>query len=251
MELLVSIKKDQTLIQNKADNIGLTIHKLPAVGQIHLGMEERKIQEINTKLLGDYEQVITISNLEAAWDIDEVYILQYLIDTALEGKIQLKNLSPSITIPSNLRKPVAHICKKIITILESFGYKLEKEKNKAAKAQHKWSKEVAQIDFFVDFKGASAVCRWQKRNEMLIKKGARLLDQTPLNKDGSIGFAAKFTQSIREMHQEKIKDFVTTDDIILKSVNEVGNFLYFAGTNSWLVLKDKDGKTIDEYTVVN
>jgi hypothetical protein len=43
---------------------------------------------------------------------------------------------------------------------------------------------------------------------------------------------------------------VTTEDVVLKSVNEVGHFLYYAGTNSWLVLKDKDGKTIDEWTVV-
>ncbi|MFD1900942.1 hypothetical protein GQR36_14845 [Enterococcus termitis] len=47
-----------------------------------------------------------------------------------------------------------------------------------------------------------------------------------------------------------MKNYVTTDDIILKSVNEVGLFLYFGGTNSWLELTDKDGKTINEWTVV-
>jgi hypothetical protein len=102
----------------------------------------------------------------------------------------------------------------------------------------------------VDYQGAKAVCRWQKRNEMLIKKGAVLVAETPLNKDGSVGFAAKFTLSLRDIHKEKIENFVTTQDIVLKSVNEVGNFLYFAGTNSWLVLKDENGKSIDEYSVV-
>ncbi|OJG34366.1 hypothetical protein [Enterococcus cecorum] len=55
---------------------------------------------------------------------------------------------------------------------------------------------------------------------------------------------------MRQEQADKIKDNVTTEDIILKSVNEVGHFLYFAGTNSWLVLKDENGKTIDEYSVV-
>lgn len=118
------------------------------------------------------------------------------------------------------------------------------------KARHRWTKEVADIDFFVDYEGAKATVRWIKRNEMLIKKGARLRKETPLLKDGSLGFAAKFTLMLRQMHADKIKDFVTTEDIILKSVNEVGNFLYFAGTNSWFVLKDRQGKSINDYTAV-
>ena len=48
----------------------------------------------------------------------------------------------------------------------------------------------------------------------------------------------------------QFKDFVTTEDIVLKSVNEVGLFLYFAGTNSWLELVDENGKTLNEWTVV-
>jgi hypothetical protein len=121
---------------------------------------------------------------------------------------------------------------------------------KPGKARHRWSKEVADIDFFVDYEGAKATVRWINRNEMLIKKGAVLRADTPLLKDGSLGFTAKFTLMLRQLHQNQIKDFVTTEDVILKSVNEVGNFLYFAGTNSWLVLKDKDGKTINAYTEV-
>lgn len=33
---------------------------------------------------------------------------------------------------------------------------------------------------------------------------------------------------------------------MLRSVNEVGHLLYFAGTNSWLVLRDDAGRTLDE-----
>ena len=119
------------------------------------------------------------------------------------------------------------------------------------KVSHKWSKEVSVIDFYVDYNDSKAVVRWQKRNEILIKKGAVLKPDVPLLKDGTMGFADKYTLQLRSMNEDKIKDFVTTDDIILKSVNEVGHFLYFAGTNSWLILKDKNGKTINEYTTVD
>ena len=127
---------------------------------------------------------------------------------------------------------------------------MAEETKTTSKPRHRWSKELADIDFFVDYEGAKATVRWIKRNEMLIKKGAKLRKETPLLKDGSLGFAAKFTLMLRQMHSTQIKDFVTTEDITLKSVNEVGNFLYFAGTNSWLVLKDKDGKSINDYSIV-
>lgn len=71
-----------------------------------------------------------------------------------------------------------------------------------------------------------------------------------LNKDGSLGFSAKFAEKLRSEHTDSFDNFVTTKDIILKSVNEVGLFLYFGGTNSWLVLKDDNGKSINEWTVV-
>ncbi|GMA45249.1 hypothetical protein GCM10025853_27060 [Tetragenococcus halophilus subsp. halophilus DSM 20339] len=55
---------------------------------------------------------------------------------------------------------------------------------------------------------------------------------------------------LRDEQKDKIQNFITTEDIILKSVNEVGLFLYFGGTNSWLVLKDNNGQTIDEWSKV-
>ena len=85
---------------------------------------------------------------------------------------------------------------------------------------------------------------------MLIKAGATMMPEAPLNKDGSVGFSARFGEKLRDERKGQFKDFVTTEDIILKSVNEVGLFLYFAGTNSWLELVDKNGKTLNEWTVV-
>ncbi|GAA2973276.1 hypothetical protein [Lentilactobacillus parakefiri] len=118
------------------------------------------------------------------------------------------------------------------------------------KSRHKFTKELAKIPFYVDHDGAKATVYWQKRNEMLIKAGAVMKADPKLNKDGSLGFSAKFAQKLRSEHTDSFQNFVTTKDIILKSVNEVGLFLYFAGTNSWLVLKDKNGKSINAWSVV-
>ncbi|MFT8639664.1 hypothetical protein [Bifidobacterium sp.] len=120
-----------------------------------------------------------------------------------------------------------------------------------AKARHRWSKEVSTIEFHVDYKGVRATVRWLARNQMLVLKGATMLDRAPLNKDGSLGFSARFAEQMRREHAAEFKSFKTTTDILLKSVNEVGLFLYFGGTNSWLVLKDDDGRSIHDWTVVS
>ena len=121
---------------------------------------------------------------------------------------------------------------------------------KGGKARHRWSKDVAALTFKVDHDGAKATVIWRKRDEMVIVKGAVMKAEVPLNRNGDLGFSARFAQQLRQEHQDQFQDFVTTSDIVLKSVNEVGLFLYFAGTNSWLVLKDADGKTIHDWTVV-
>jgi catechol 2,3-dioxygenase-like lactoylglutathione lyase family enzyme len=122
---------------------------------------------------------------------------------------------------------------------------------KPAKAQHRFSQSLSDIAFSVDYNGATATVYWQKRNELVVKAGGVLAQEVPLNKDGSVGFGARFALTLREEHKDAIgPDFVTTQDIVLKSVNEVGHLLYFAGTNSWLVLKDEVGRTLDDYSIV-
>lgn len=76
--------------------------------------------------------------------------------------------------------------------------------------------------------------------------GRRFGLSPPLNRDGSLGFAARFALRLREEHADAISGARTTEDIVLRSVNEVGHLLYFAGTNSWLVLRDDAGRTLDE-----
>ncbi|TGE76130.1 hypothetical protein [Weissella confusa] len=117
---------------------------------------------------------------------------------------------------------------------------------KSAKVQHRFKQAFADVTFFIDYNGAKATVTWRKRDEMIIAAGATLQTDMPLNKDGSVGFAQRFALTLREEHADAISNGHTTKDVILKSANEVGHFLYFAGTNTWLQLKDDQGKTLDE-----
>lgn len=202
----------------------------------------------------DFNKIVTIA---PSWDIELDYLMQQLTTDAIENGIQL--IAPSqleTKIPASYQKTVTTYKDEVLFILEKFGYPLKqkeepkKEKAKPAKARHKWTKEVSQIEFFIDTRDSKATALWHKRNEMLLKAGATIMANPPLNKDGSLGFSAKMGQRIREDHKDKVKNNRTTEDIILKSVNEVGLFLYFGGTNSWLELIDANGKTLNEWTVV-
>lgn len=160
-------------------------------------------------------------------------------------------------LPAPHQAVFAKYFKTLTPLLELLGIQLtavtrtKPEKKRPAKAQHRFTKEVAAIPFYVDYDGAKAEVYWQKRNELLIKKGAQMKAEPHLNADGTTGFAVRFAEQIRQEQQDAFNaDFVTTKDVVLKSVNEVGHFLYFANTNSWLQLKDKEGKTIDAWTVV-
>ncbi|MDT2816715.1 hypothetical protein M2909_06170 [Vagococcus lutrae] len=134
-------------------------------------------------------------------------------------------------------------------LLPILGLSLEKSpNNKPAKARHKWTKEIKYIPFNVTYRGSSATVYWQKRQEMCIVAGAKLVQEAPLNKDGSVGFAAKVGDKLRLEQADKIQNGYTIEDVILKSVNEVGLFLYYGGTNGWQVLVDSEGKSIDEWT---
>ena len=113
--------------------------------------------------------------------------------------------------------------------------------------QHKWKAELADIEFtFTDW-GSSGKVFWQRRKELVLKAGAVLVQEPQMNKDGSINFSAKFAKSLRAEHADKISNGVTTQDIIFPSPNELGIFIRFGGENTWLSLKDKDGKTLNEW----
>ena len=139
--------------------------------------------------------------------------------------------------------------------LDPHGINLEQPKKAGpAKAQHRWRKDISATKFHIDYLGAKGTVIWQKPTEMRLLAGAKMLpDQdAPRVADGSLGFTARFALTLREENSGAYnhQTYVTTKDIILRSVNEVGHFLYFAGTNSWLHMVDDQGQTIDQLTVV-
>ena len=115
---------------------------------------------------------------------------------------------------------------------------------------YKWSSEISDIEFSFNDRGSSGKVYWQRRKELLLKAGAILTPDPQLNKDGTLNFSAKYAKTLRADHEDKIKDGVTTEDIIFSSPNEIGIFLRFGGENTWLSLKDKDGKTLDDWSKV-
>lgn len=107
------------------------------------------------------------------------------------------------------------------------------------------------MPFTTTYQGTQATVYWVSRSAMVIKAGAQLKAEAPLNADGTLGFSARFAQQLRSEHADAIDaNWRLTTDVTLKSVNEVGLFLYFGGTNSWLHLFDPAGHTLHELTVV-
>ncbi|MGG5357827.1 MULTISPECIES: hypothetical protein [unclassified Enterococcus] len=196
----------------------------------------------------------TVVMVQLPWEMDAEHLIHLFSEHAKEtGKTIETDKNALTSVPAHVQKNVTDIYEKITEILTVFGYfgqTQTPEKKKPAKARHRWSKEVSEIPFTVDFRGSTATIYWIKRNEMLIKAGASLMPEAPLNKDGSLGYAAKYGEKLRADHQEKISGSKTIEDIIVKSVNEASLLLYFGGTNSWLEFTDENGKTIDEWTRV-
>ena len=176
-------------------------------------------------------------------DIEPTYFKKYLTDQK---------------VPSHQTKVLTAYLNKLTPYLDLLGYQFKAVQETPAapakssgKAQYRFTKAIAEIPFYVDYDGAKAEVQWLKRNDMVIKKGAVLKQDMPLNQDGSVGFSQKFALTLRQEHADAIgSDFVTTADIHLKSVNEVGHLLYFAGTNSWLNLKDQAGQTLSSHAIV-
>ncbi|WP_057881818.1 hypothetical protein [Companilactobacillus kimchiensis] len=160
------------------------------------------------------------------------------------------NVDYKMTISAESTKVYQAYWKLILPLLRGFGLEIVQPKKVVAKPRHKYAKSLADVPFKINYNGSKATVYWVKRDQFVIKSGASLVAETPLTKAGIIGFAAKFGLRLRQEHETQIKDNVLISDITLRSVNEVGTFLYFAGTNGWLQLKSPEGKTLNELTVV-
>lgn len=265
IKLAVEVKKQETIL-NLADSQGKIIITSGAVKQAQVGavlllIKKKQFVGVTQDLeqIGafetDYDQLIEIT---PSWEIEANYLEQSFLNLAAENNIPLKiGKEANSKLPKSAEIQVGEYVNQLQHILKAFGYELtepveatEPAKKKPGKAQHRWNKAVSQVEFSGNFRGSQGRIIWQKRNEMLLKAGAKLVKEAPLNKDGSVGYSAKMGDKLRSDYSDKIVDFQTTEDIILKSVNEVGLFLYYAGTNGWLQFFDEEGKTIDSWTVV-
>lgn len=262
IEATLSLSKENINLQ-LADNLGqLTIHYtkdktvFESTASVYLLFKENTLKEIGVanEKLTTRTSFDTFVQLTPPWDTELDYLAQRLVETAEEANIKLIKKPKSLAIPANYYNSVSAYQDTVLIILEKFGFVLKApetpKKPRPAKAQHRWRKDVSNIEFYVDDFDCKATIIWQKRNEMLIKKGAKLRKDYELNKDGSIGLDVRMTTQLRKEQEDKIENFVTTEDVILKSVNESGLFLYYGGRNGWLVFKDQEGKTIDEWTIV-
>lgn len=257
IDLTVQIQDQKTIITTDKEALQLTVYTTdkPVTVKEEKGIllyYKEQIPQAAALLdkPNDPEAYDTVIFLAVSWEIEAHALAQVLIDAWQANQLTVTPLFPTTKVPVNTYPTLAEYQATIFTILQTFGFHNSKVKKKPAKAQHRWNKQVSDIPFYIDYNQASGVAIWQKRNELVLKAGANLTQKMPLNKDGSVGFGARLAEKLRADHMSQIKDFTTIEDIIFKSVNELGTFLYFAGTNGWLVLKDQNGKTIDEYTVV-
>ncbi|HCD08387.1 MAG TPA: hypothetical protein DEQ50_09055 [Lactobacillus sp.] len=159
------------------------------------------------------------------------------------------NVDYKMTISEESKKVFQEYWRQILPLLQAFGLK-SVSKRRSIKPRHKFLKSLSDVPFKIDYKGSKATVYWLKRNEFVVKAGATLVAEPPLTKAGIIGFAGKFGLQLRQEYEKQIKDNILIEDISLRSVNEIGTFLYFVGTNSWLQLKSPEGKTLDELTIV-
>ena len=251
LKLQVELNDDATIISGaEVGKIIITNKpKKPELleGPVVVSFAKGKVVQIGQTGIKGAERVVQLFPEK----LEPVHLREQLTRILEEAGVKTAGINDErIKIPTNLSKEIILEVKQLSVILERFGVMLVPEKKKPMKAQHRWNKAVSEVEFFVDNFGSKATIVWQKRNEMVIKKGATMVAEAPLNKDGSVGLNQRVGEKLRDEQKDKFKNLVTTEDIILKSVNEVSLFLYFAGTNSWLVFKDANGKTIDEYTVV-
>lgn len=195
------------------------------------------------------DRVLTIQPEEG---IEPRYLSQTIATLAKKASYQVS--FTAIKIPANHQRPTLAYLDQLGPITTLLGLSFPAKviaKKQPAKVQHRWKKTVSTVAFTTNYADTNATIYWRKRNKMVIMAGAKLKAEPTLNADGSLGFSARFAQQLRAEHQTAFNDnFVTTEDIVLKSTNEVGLFLYFAGTNSWLQFKDTNGKTLDEWTAV-
>lgn len=260
LNLEVTLSPDQTEIHYNQQSLITIAEKLPASQSLANGLwliaTHQRLTNIGVltssnplPVLTEHQTLITFT------DPDWTEQLTLLAQLLTEELPHLITTQPVVQIPSNYRASLQPVMAQILLILTRFGISVQqpadaKPTKAPAKTRHRWTKAVSEIPFQINTRQATGTAIWQKRNELLLQAGAHLMPEVPLNKDGSLGFAAKMGTQLRTEYADAIQNHQTTTDIIFKSVNELGLFLYFGGTNSWLELLDNDGRSIDDWTKI-
>lgn len=135
-------------------------------------------------------------------------------------------------------------------VLARFGVRLAPAAKRPAKARHRFDPALRAVPFAVDHNGAKAVVYWPARDALTIQAGATLAMTPLVTKTGALKVGTKFGEKLRADHAAAIEAGVTTADVTLRSVNEVGLFLYYGDTNGWQVLVNPEGETLDALTKV-
>ncbi|MDR2465711.1 MAG: hypothetical protein LBD38_05500 [Streptococcaceae bacterium] len=119
------------------------------------------------------------------------------------------------------------------------------------KAKHRFQKSLSETPFFVDYNEAKAEIYWEKVKVFRIKKGAKLRKTHLLTAKGELSLGDRFGEALRIEQENNIHDFVLTEDVFLKSPNEIGHFLYFGGVDPWKMIKDKTLLSLGEISEIH
>lgn len=236
---------------------GLIINLPDGVGKVTIG-PVRKAAAGAVVLFARGHQILSVQ--EAVKDADTQLTIALQWDQ--EGEYLARMLAAKIAggdgadagVPAGAYQAQAAVFDNLTAALSLLGYTFGQDAASApkrhGKPRHRFDRKLVDTPLSVDHDGARATVFWRKAKEMEIAAGAQLRTEKLLNKDGSVRYGTKFGDKLRADHADAIKDGVTTAPITLRSVNEVGSFLYYGDTNSWLQLITPDGKNLDELTRV-
>lgn len=230
--------------------------------ELFILLKEDILVDINNEVIdkytkeNSYNKIIMISankeiNMEGLKDI--------FINDAISNNIELINGKISSDIESLNSYDINEYKDKIIFILKKFGYELFKiksnsnisDKKHTGKARHKWTKDISTIKFIAESSDGKGEAIWRKKDQLVLLSGAKLVNDPQINKDGRVNYSAKFAQKLRSDNSDKIKNNVTTEDIIFESPNMLGMFLFYGGQNTWQELKDDQGKSLDDWSRID
>lgn len=180
--------------------------------------------------------------------------LEYLEHVLVNDQVSIES-----NHKENQKNDASEYKDKILFVLKNFGYDLlitekktkQLDKPHTGKARHKWTKEISKIEFTAKFRDGEGKAIWKSRSELVLLAGAKLTPNPQLNKDGTINYSSQLAQKFRDDYSDKIVDNITIVDIVFPSPNVLGIFLFYGGQNTWSELKDSNGKSLDEWSIVD